>query len=155
MFRYFEEYKKRNPRDLKLVLMGKSVMDVPERDDIVSLGFVSEQDKYDGLAASNFLLLPSKYESLSIVVLEAMALEKTVLIDAECEVVRDHCTISNGGLYYHGFYEFEGCINYMLENPEICKRMGKNGKEYVDRCYTWDSILGRLEEMIENVASAQ
>lgn len=155
MFRYFEEYKKRNPGNLKLVLMGKSVIDVPERDDIVSLGFVSEEDKYDGLAASSFLLLPSKYESLSIVVLEAMALEKTVLIDAECEVVRDHCTVSNGGLYYHGFYEFEGCVNYILENSEICKKMGKNGKAYVDRCYTWDSIIGRLEDMIERVAISQ
>ena len=37
LFRYFAEYEKRNPNStLKLVLMGKEIIEVPKRDDIVS-----------------------------------------------------------------------------------------------------------------------
>ena len=57
LFDYFAEYKKRNPDSkTKLVLMGKEVIEVPKRDDIMSLGFVSEEDKFSGIAASRFLV---------------------------------------------------------------------------------------------------
>ncbi len=157
MFQYFAELKKRHPEDLadlKLVLMGKAVMDVPKSEDIVELGFVSEEDKYDGIAASSFLWLPSKFESLSIVVLEAMALKRPVVIDADCEVVRGHCIRSNGGLYYHGFLEFEGCVMYLREHEKQAVQMAENGKKYVDEYYAWDSITERLANLIETVSES-
>ena len=44
--KYFAEYKKRHAdSNLKLVLMGKEMIKVPKRDDIISLGFVSEEDE--------------------------------------------------------------------------------------------------------------
>ena len=56
MFRYFLEYKKRRPDSgLKLVLMGKQVCDIPEYKDIISLGFVSEEDKFSGIAGAKCL----------------------------------------------------------------------------------------------------
>lgn len=152
LFQYFQEYKKRNKKALKLVLMGKEVMEVPKMPDIISLGFVEDQDKFDGLAGCRFLVLPSQFESLSMVVLEAMALKKPVLVHANCEVVKEHCTISNGGLYYQNYFEFEGCINYLLGHEEECGLMGENGRNYVDKYYAWDAIIGRLSSMIEQVA---
>lgn len=152
LFQYFQEYKKRNKKALKLVLMGKEVIEVPKMPDIISLGFVEDQDKFDGLAGCRFLVLPSQFESLSMVVLEAMALKKPVLVHANCEVVKEHCTISNGGLYYQNYFEFEGCINYLLGHEEECGLMGENGRNYVDKYYAWDAIIGRLSSMIEQVA---
>ena len=55
--------------------MGKTVMEIPERDDIISLGFVSEELKYNVMAGADALIMPSEFESLSIVVLESLALE--------------------------------------------------------------------------------
>lgn len=53
LFKYFIEYKKEYPESpLKLVLMGKAVMKIPTHPDIISLGFVSDEDKYDGIAGS-------------------------------------------------------------------------------------------------------
>lgn len=152
LFQYFKEYKKRNKKALKLVLMGKEVMEIPKMSDIISLGFVEDQDKFDGLAGCRFLVLPSQFESLSMVVLEAMALKKAVLVHANCEVVKEHCIISNGGLYYQNYFEFEGCINYLLGHEAECGLMGENGKKYVDKFYAWDAIIGRLSCMIEQVA---
>lgn len=148
---YYDEYKKRNKCDLKLVFMGREVMKVPKRDDVISLGFVSDEDKFNGVAACSLLVLPSQFESLSIVVLEAMSLKRPVLVHGNSEVVKGHCVKSNGGLYYQNYYEFEGCLNYMLSHPDVCKKMGENGKNYVDENYQWEAITRRLSDLIEKI----
>ncbi len=53
------------------------------------------------------LILPSKFESLSISVLEAMTLSKPVIVNGICDVLKGHCVKSNGGLYYKNFFELE------------------------------------------------
>lgn len=151
LFEYFSRYKKENDSSLKLVMMGKEAIDVPESDDIISLGFVSEQDKFDIMAGAKFLVMPSEFESLSIVVLEAMALSVPVLVNGWCDVLKGHCVRSNAGLYYMSYREFEGCINYMLKSPEVMSAMGQNGKIYVEKNYTWDVIIDRFTAMIEAV----
>lgn len=151
LFRYFEEYKKRNPSSLKLVLMGKSVIPVPESEDIVNLGFVSEEDKYNGMAGARMLVLPSRFESLSIVVLESLALQVPVVVNGVCEVLKGHCKKSEAGLYYRDYFEFEGAVNYLLTHPEERKQMGINGAAYVEERYQWKKIMERLKTLIEYV----
>lgn len=152
LFRYFTEYKKRNPgSDLKLVLMGKEIVEIPKREDIVSLGFVDEWDKFSGMAAAEFFILPSKYESLSIVVLESMSLCKPVLVNGLCPVLKGHCVKSNGGLYYTDYYEFEGCVNYMLSHPDEMRIMGEGGRRYIDENYTWSEIVKGYERLIGQI----
>lgn len=151
LFQYFCEYKKRNRGSLKLLLMGKEVMKVPPVKDIVSLGFVSDEDKFNGLAACDFLILPSQFESLSMVVLEAFQVGKPVLVNGKCEVLKGHCVRSNGGLYYTDYYEFEGCVNYLLEQEENGHTMGENGRLYVKHNYQWNVITERLAALIETI----
>ena len=154
LFDYFAEYKKRNPKsDVKLVLIGKEIIKVPKRKDIISLGFVDEQDKYDGMAAAKFLVLPSKFESLSIVVLEAMGLNKPVLVSGGCEVLKGHCRRSNAGLYYNDYYEFEGCMNYLFTKDDITSQMGANGVKYVADYYTWQKLTDAMEDGVKEVLS--
>ena len=149
LFSYFREYKNRHKdSDLKLVLVGREIIDVPKADDIISLGFVSEEDKFNAIAASKFLVLPSKYESLSIVVLEAMKLRRPVLVTAGCDVLVGHCKRSNAALYYNGYYEFEGCIDYFLSHEEECKKFGENGEAYVDNNFSWPSIVERFDKLL-------
>ncbi|MSS64501.1 glycosyltransferase family 4 protein [Velocimicrobium porci] len=151
LFQFFQEYKKRNKNDIKLVLMGKPVIPIPKNDDIISLGFVSEQDKYDGMAAANLLILPSKFESLSMVVLEAMSVLTPVIVNGACEVLKGHCIKSNGAFYYQNYFEFEGEINYILNNPDIVEIMCQNAKKYVEENYCWDIIEKRLCNLIEQI----
>lgn len=152
LFQYFSEYKKRNPGNLELVLMGKSVMEVPQREDLHSLGFVDDSEKFDGIAGAKALILPSKYESLSMVVLEAMNLGIPVIVNGACEVLKGHCLRSDGGFYYQNYFEFEGEINYLLQHEDIRRQMGENGITYVKENYQWESICRRLGELIEQVA---
>ncbi len=151
LFDFFKEYKKRNKNDLKLVLAGKAVIPVPKDPDIISIGFVEDEDKFDGIAGAELLVLPSEFESLSMVVLEAMSVNTAVLVNGKCPVLKGHCTKSNGALYYNNYYEFEGCINYYLSHEEIKQDMVQNAKRYVTENYQWDVIVHRLDTMITQV----
>ena len=154
LFKYFLEYKRRVKSDLKLVLMGKAVCDIPKSPDIISLGFVSEEDKFDGIKGAKALILPSKFESLSISVLEAMTLSVPVIVNGICDVLKGHCVKSNGGLYYKNYFEFEGCINYMMEHPEEYAIMCKNARKYVEDYFQWDDIMKKFDRIIERVGKA-
>ena len=153
LFDYFLRYKKENQNDLKLVMMGKPVIPIPKSDDIVSLGFVSDQEKFDVMSGAKFLIMPSPFESLSIVVLEAMTLSVPVVVNGRCDVLKGHCVRSNGGLYYKSYYEFEGCVNYMLTHPDTAAGMGANGRKYVDANYTWEKITDRFIDIVERVCN--
>ena len=151
LFQMFKKYKESNGGDLKLLLMGKPVMKIPNDRDIVSLGFVSDQDKYDGIKAASMLVLPSQYESLSIAVLEAMAIGTPVIVNGKCAVLKGHCIHSNGALWYTNYYEFEAVVNYYLQHPAERAQMIKNAKEYVDKNYQWDAIIDKLSSLIEKI----
>lgn len=142
--RYIDEYKS----EMKLVLMGKAVIDVPQNPNIVSLGFVDDKDKFDGIAGAKALILPSKFESLSMVVLEAMSVNTLVLVNGECDVLKGHCLKSEGALFYESYDDFAGCLNYYKEHTEICDAMRRNAKRYVDENYQWDVIVGKLKDLI-------
>lgn len=149
MFQYFMEYKKRNSSSLKLVLMGKAVIDIPQHPDIINLGFVSETDKFNGIKGAKALLLPSKYESLSISVLEAMRLSVPVIVNGRCDVLKGHCIKSNGGLYYSNYFEFEGAVNYLLSHEDEYQEMQGNARHYVDTYFEWNIIMKKFDRMIE------
>lgn len=152
LFKYFIEYRKRRPdRELKLVLMGKPVCEIPKHPDIISLGFVSEEDKFSGIDGAKCLVLPSKFESLSISVLEAMTLEVPVIVNGICEVLKGHCIKSNAGLYYTNYFEFEGVLDYMLDHWKEYGIMRTNAKKYIDENYRWNVIMNEFRRMIESI----
>lgn len=152
LFRYFTEYRKRCPEhELKLVLMGKAVCDIPKHPDIISLGFVSEDDKFSGIAGAKALVLPSKFESLSISVLEAMTLSVPVIVNGVCEVLKGHCVKSNGGLYYMNYFEFEGILRYIFSHEGEYALMRKNAKKYIDDNYRWEVIIDSFKEVIDSI----
>ena len=151
MFEYFLEYKKTYNSNLKLVLAGKSAMEIPRNKDIVTLGFVSEDEKVNLIKKSKLLILPSKFESLSLSTLEAMYLKVPVLLNGKCEVLKQHAILSNGGLYYENKWEFLETLNYLIGNFEIAERMGENGRKYVNENYKWDVIIKKLKETIKYI----
>jgi glycosyltransferase involved in cell wall biosynthesis len=107
LFDFFLAFQAKYKRDLKLVIMGNGALPIPQHPDIVPLGFITGQDKFDGLAAAAVLVLPSKYESLSIAILEAWLAGTPVLVNGDCDVLKEQCRVSNGGLWYQSRNEFE------------------------------------------------
>ena len=153
LFHYFLNYIDITHSNIKLVLVGKNDMQIPESSNIIHLGFIDEAEKNGVIKYSKALIIPSKFESLSMVLLEAMAMGVPVLANGRCEVLRDHCIMSNAGLYYSSGKEFSVMLDFLLNNNDICKEMGKNGRKYIEDNYRWGDIISRLSEMIETTAT--
>ncbi len=157
LLKYFGEYKKRNPSDLKLVLIGGGEIDIPESaaKDVIDLGFVDIQDKYDACGAAEFLCQPSKNESFSLVIMESWLCGRPVLVHEHCEVTKNFVRESSGGLYFGDYFEFEGCLDYFLNNKDISAAMGLNGRQYVLRNFDWNIIIDRYKEFFEKIEARQ
>lgn len=140
LFDHFLRFKKDTGSDIKLVLIGNTVLKIPSHPDVRHLGFLPEEDKFDALSGAELLVMPSFYESLSMVTLEAWALGRAVLANAHCEVLKGQCQRSNGGLYYENYPEFREALKLLLASPRLRAVLGENGKAYYDANYTWDII---------------
>ncbi|HUF23693.1 MAG TPA: glycosyltransferase family 4 protein [Vicinamibacterales bacterium] len=152
MFAHFQRYAAAHPRGLDLVLIGNAVIPVPDHPRITHLGFLPDQDKFDALAASDLLIMPSFYESLSMVALEAWALGKPVLVNGRCDVLKGQTLRSTGGLYYDTAEEFAEAV-YMLEGAgPVNAILGRNGREYFKRNYAWPVIERKYMDMFERLA---
>ena len=139
LFGFFKKIKKnRSSSNIKLVLLGKSAMDIPDHPDIISLGYVDEQTKFDALAACDWLVNPSPYESLSIVLLEAWSVGTPVLVTGKADVLVGQCRRSNGGLWYRDFEEFSHII--LNTGKKIGDILGEQGEKFVAEHYSWRDI---------------
>ena len=147
----FLEYKAKYNNNLKLVLAGKTAMNIPVNNDILSLGFVNEIEKINLLKNAKALILPSEFESLSLSTLEAMYFGIPVLVNGKCDVLKDHAILSKAGLYYMNKLEFIESLAYIDENPEIMKKMSENGVLYVEENYRWDVVIEKYKNAIEKV----
>lgn len=144
LIEYFIRYKSQNKTDLDLILVGKSIMPIPDRKDIIHLGYLSEEDKIAAIKNSEFLVLSSQFESFSIVTLEALLAQTPVLVNGKCEVLKGHCLKSNAGLWYTNYEEFELAVKYFIEHEDERKEMSENGKKYVEVNYSIDTINQKL-----------
>lgn len=148
LFKYFINYKKVIEDDIKLVLCGNSVEKIPEHKDIIHIGFIPEDMKYNALSASEFLVMPSVYESLCIVTLEAWAMKKAILVNERCNVLKGQVRRAKGGLYFNTYKDFIYCMRYLLKNREITKNMGINGYNYILDNYNWNKVMKDYEETL-------
>ena len=139
--------------DLKLVLIGGGEMQIPAdvRDHVIDLGFVDRQDKYDAIAASEFLCQPSKNESFSLVIMESWLCGRPVLVHEKCAVTANFAREAEGGLYFNDYFEFEGCTDFFLSKKDTAAQMGRNGCAYVKKNFDWDIIVDKYKEFFNNM----
>ena len=74
--------------------------------------------------------MPSYFESLSMVALEAWALGQPVLANGRCDVLKGQCIRSNAGLYYESYEEFVEALYALESNGPLHARLGRNGREF-------------------------
>jgi len=151
LFDFFLRFKREISSDLKLILVGSNILKIPTHPDIRYLGFLSEKDKFSGLAGASILIMPSFFESLSMVTLEAWALKKPVLANARCEVLKGQCVRSNAGLYYESYDEFREALSALLNSETLREAMGHNGKRYFDQNYTWEVIENKYLSVVNQL----
>lgn len=146
---FFVQLKKNYKSDLKLVLAGDPLIDLPEHEDIIITGFLDEEMKQAAIAGSLALVQSSYFESFSIVLCEAWVQRRPALVQGASTVLRGQAMRSTGAIPYEGYAEFEQAVMMLMNNPSLADEMGLNGRAYVEKTYAWDSVLSGVEESLE------
>jgi glycosyltransferase involved in cell wall biosynthesis len=150
LIEYFSAYVQ-DRGEAALALMGVKLMPLPEEPFINFAGLLSERERLQALEAATVVVVPSPYESLSLLALEAFAVGTPVLANARSEVLVDHCLRSNAGLFYADRHEFVECLQLLVGDGRLRAAMGQNGRDYVRRNYRWDVVLGKYDRMIAKI----
>lgn len=151
LLEYFEEYIDAGG-STTLVLAGPSTLMIPNHPRIRALGYVADDVRRALLTHTRALIVPSPYESLSIVLLEAWNHATPALVNAYCKVLKGQVRRASGGLYYRSSREFQEALSWLLVNDGARRELGEHGLAYVNREYRWPTVLERVERLLEQVS---
>jgi glycosyltransferase involved in cell wall biosynthesis len=154
LFEHFLRYRRETGSGLRLVLIGRSVLEIPSDPGIVSLGHQPDAVKWDALDACLAFVMPSRFESLSMATLEAWWAERPVLVNAHCAVLRGQCKRSNAGLYYGSHEEFEAALALLESDVALRARLGQHGRAYFEAHYSWPVIERKYLALLEPIVRA-
>ncbi len=140
-------------RPTTLVYAGPMALTLPSHPAIRPLGFVPAAIRDALLDHARALLVPSPYESLSIVLLEAWNRGLPALVNGGCQVLKGQVRRANGGLYYRSPLEFSEGLTWLLDHPDAAGTMGRQGQAFVEREYRWPVVMARVESLLEQVAT--
>jgi glycosyltransferase involved in cell wall biosynthesis len=152
LIRYFQRYKIDRSSAVSLVMAGPPNMPIPDDPSIKRLGFVDEEAREALLSQAAVLVVPSFYESLSMVLLEAWNHGVPALVNGRCAVLKGQALRSNGALYYQSSEEFGRGLDYLLNRPELARQLGEQGRAYVAREYRWPTVMEKLETFLGSLA---
>ena len=154
LLRHFVRYQERDDPRVQLVMAGPANMEIPEHPLIKRLGLVDEAVRESLLSRASVLMVPSPFESLSLVLLEAWNHAVPALVNGRCRVLKGQARRANGALYYRRFDEFAACLDHLLTRPDIARQLGRQGLAYVDREYRWPQVMRKIGDFIAGCSGA-
>jgi glycosyltransferase involved in cell wall biosynthesis len=153
LYNYFVKYKNENNSSLKLVMVGELFMKMADHPDIIKTGFIKEDLKIALLRGAESLVIPSFYESLSLVTLESMAYGVPVIANSQCEVLKDHIQDSKAGFLFSNYESFKQILNHIpFENFNT---LSQNAKVYVTKNYAWNTILTKFNSAVSYIIASK
>lgn len=151
----------------KLVILGKGeeqtdIVEAAERlgvkEKIVyRFDFVPEDERILHYAAADVCVFPSIYEPFGIVSLEAMAMEKPVVVGARGVVGFREQVISSGtdqnGVHVNGEdpADIAWGIQAVLRNPDKARNWGENGRKRILEYFTWRKVAEETLEIYQSL----
>lgn len=140
--------------DCRVLLIGsgdeeetikKLVIELELEEIVIMTGF--QKDTYRFYPIIDIFFLPSLYEGLPMVLLEAMAFKKAIIsmnVGSISDVIEDKRT----GLLIKSneFDEFVNSLIRLKDNKNLQLKLGNNGLEYVERKLDINSYIINLEE---------
>lgn len=155
----------------KLVILGKGDLEGDLHNLIRDLGlsgkvvlrteFVSERERIIHYAASDVCVFPSLYEPFGIVSLEAMSMEKPVVVGARGVVGFREQVIPSGdnqcGIHVDGSNPLDIAwgLKEVLKYPDKAKWMGRNGRMRVLEEFTWRRAAEKTLRVYSNLLQVQ
>ena len=122
------------------------------------LGQLSEQEKGDAIAACDIFCMPSLFESLPTVYMEAGSYSKPV-IGGKAQGVPELPELiegNNAGFAVEQTPEEMGAaITKLLEDPILSQNLGDNGKALVTQNYSLSTVVSKSQSLYQKVIESQ
>lgn len=146
--RCYAELRRRLSNPPELVLAGSGMMRI-NQPQVRCLGPVSERDKFDGIAGAVAVVVPSRFESLSLLALEAFSQGTPVLANGASEVLVGQIERSGAGFTYRDPISFvEGYRRATAQRD----RLARHGLKYARR-HDWKRVLDVYEQELSRILS--
>jgi glycosyltransferase involved in cell wall biosynthesis len=154
LIEYALRYRAGRRPDLTLVLAGDGPVTAPPgTPGVRDLGYLDAAAKRAAYAAATVVCQPSVNESFSIVLMESWLAGTPVLVNARCAVTTHHVFQAGGGLAFEDFYEFSEALDLLLDDAERRRRLGAQGRAYVEAMYSWPAVTARLRDALERLVA--
>jgi len=157
----FELLARRGQRDVVLVIVGDGILREPLQQKCRELGIEDRvvftgyrEDIGDVVSASDYIVLPSLREGLSIALLEAMAAGKPIVTTS----IGSNLEATDNGRVARivppkDVVALADSIEYLLQHPDVAGDMGKAARERFEACYTekrmLDDYLSLYHELLD------
>ncbi|HVO36740.1 MAG TPA: glycosyltransferase family 4 protein [Candidatus Acidoferrum sp.] len=155
----------------KLVILGKG----EEQKDIVEMAarlgikdnvvcrfeFVPEDERILHYCAADVCVFPSVYEPFGIVSLEAMSMEKPIVVGAHGVVGFREQVVSSGpnqtGIHVNGEdpADIAWGVKAVLRDPQRAKVWGENGRKRVLEFFTWRKVAEQTISIYESLSATK
>ena len=151
LIEYFSTYVQEGG-EASLVLMGVKLMPLPEEPFIRFAGRLSDQERLQALEAATVVVVPSPYESLSLLALEVIRGRHAGPRERAQRGARGSLpqeqrrALLRRPRRVHGMPEAAG-----RRPPAARVRWARNGRHYVRQNYRWDVIIGKYERMFSRL----
>ena len=147
--RYIENCNQEGREPIPLVFLGGGHVDLlpTHNPNFIDLGYVDIGEKNKILAKALGLINLSMYESFSLVLMEAWSLQVPVIVNAKCEVTKEHCYKSSGGITVDSETSFCEALK-TLENIQIGRAMGFLGKQYYLSNYRLSKVINNFFDLV-------
>lgn len=146
LLEYHQALKERFEDAPDLVLAGDTNMEL-SGEGVRYLGRIDEQDKHDALAGALAVVVPSRYESLSLLTLESFAQGTPVLVNGRSDVLVGQVERSGAG---RAFTDLESFIQGLREVGAERGPMGKRGLAYVKK-QGWPQVVAAYREEMQRI----
>jgi glycosyltransferase involved in cell wall biosynthesis len=157
------KYVKQRYPDVRLILAGRSGREYNEyystlplelQSSILDVGVLSKQEKADAFSAADIFVMPSKFESIGLVYLEAWMCSTPVIGSYSPTISNVINDGEDGFLIDFGDSVVLGKkIVHLLKNDMLREEMGKVGRNKVLKKYTWNTITSKIEALYLSVVN--
>lgn len=133
--------------EVRLVTVGEISKAYEGLRNVIQVDFVDKRHRSQLLWNSTALVNPSKFESLSLVVLEAWQCSVPVAVNSRCDVTVGQCRRSGGGAAIDFDHPQVGArqLALGLSRATDRRRMAEGGRTYTANRYRWDRVLDAYE----------
>ncbi len=135
-----------------LAEMEAFVTDHDVSDSVRFVGYLGEVEKIQAYRSAELLVIPSRQEPMSIVVLEAGREGTPVMVTDKCDfdVIEE---VGGGVVVEASVSGLERGLDVLLEDRQRLLGMGSSLQQYVQDHFSWDSIVCRYIELYKRIVN--